>query len=171
MEATAQLEQSWVMSRRLFSGYHRPHEVVVGTGCLGNAGRCADRPLSKAPGTRRAPRPPARLPRPPLDDGLRTCLAYLENEPERYEEAAAFWHARWCRHARGLTLADALSARGAVQALADPGAVSAAEALRTLSAHHGLDEVAAVLGTWIAERGEEPVCVNPELRSTTGGIP
>jgi AhpD family alkylhydroperoxidase len=170
MEATVRLAQSWVMSRRLPSGYRqRPHEVVVGTRCLGYAGRCADRPLSEAPGTRRARRPPARLPRPPLEDGLRLCLAYLEDEPERYEEAAAFWHARWCRHARGLTLADALSAREAVRALAAPGAVSAAEALRTLSAHHGLDDVAAVLGIWIAERGEEPVRVNPKLRSTRGG--
>jgi AhpD family alkylhydroperoxidase len=101
---------------------------------VGGVGRCADRPLRQAPGTRRARRPP---------------------------EAAAFSHARWCRHARGLTLADALSAREAVQALADPGAVPGAEALQTLSAHYGLDDVAALLGTWIAERDQEPDCVDP----------
>jgi hypothetical protein len=94
---------------------------------VGGAGRCADRPLSEAPGTRRARRPPERRP-PLLDDGLR---------------------------------ADALSAREAVQALDDPGAVPAAEALQTLSAHYGLDDVAAVLGTWIAEWGQEPDRVDP----------
>jgi hypothetical protein len=125
----------------------------------GDAGRGADRRLGEAPGTRPG-RPPARLSRPPLDEGLRICLAYLEHEPESFETAAAFWHARWCRHARGLTLAGSLSALEAVQALAGPRAVSAAKALRTLSAHHGIDDVAAMLGTLIAERGEKPFRVD-----------
>jgi hypothetical protein len=38
-------------------------------------------------------------------------------------------------------------------ALADPEAVPATEALRTPNTHHWLDEVPAVLGSWIAQRG------------------
>ena len=102
----------------------------------------------------------ARLGRAPLDDELRTCLTYLEEAPERFEQAAVAWHARWSCAATQLTLADSLVALGAVQALAGPGSMPAADALRTLSTRHGLDEVAAVLSAWVG-RVSQPSMAYP----------
>ncbi|MBA2580123.1 MAG: hypothetical protein H0V03_04650 [Thermoleophilaceae bacterium] len=105
----------------------------------------------------------AGLGRAPLDDELKVCLAYLPEAPERFEQAAVAWHARWSCAARELTLADSLVALGAVQALAGPGSVPAADALRTLSTRHGLDEVAAVLAVWVA-MVPEPSSADPVSR-------
>jgi hypothetical protein len=88
MEGRVRLEQALAMSRGSDSSLVER--------ASGDAGRGADRRPGEAPGTRPG-RPPARLSRPPLDEGL-----------------------------------------------------------RIFSAHHGIDDVAAMLGTLIPERGEKP---------------
>ena len=84
-----------------------------------------------------------------LDDALVVCLAVLDEEPALYERVAATWHARWCTFLPKLTLADALVALKALEALPGPRGGDGARALRELSARHGLEEVAEVLDDWL----------------------
>jgi len=126
---------------------------------LGQLHRSPQRPVEHAAMSRRDGG--WRLDRVPLEDELRICLAYLQETPERFERAAVAWHARWSCAATQLTLADSLVALGAVQALAGPGSVPAADALRTLSTRHGLDEVVAVLAEWVGTV-PEPQIAHPE---------
>ena len=101
---------------------------------------------------RRRSRRGDRAPQPvPLDDELRNCLNCLVEAPARYERAAVAWHARWCRAAPALTLAEAMSGLEAVQARAsgESEATRAAKALSALSGRHGLPAVAAVLTGWV----------------------
>jgi hypothetical protein len=65
--------------------------------------------------------------------------------PERYERAAARWHARFVLEAPGIGLTESLVALSAVQALRDPQNELAARTLLQLADNHGLSAVAAVL--------------------------
>ncbi len=128
---------------------HAVHGAAEVLGALQRQARQAPTVVAVTAGRRR---PLERLPRAPLDDALRICLGYLEEEPERFEPAAVVWHARWCMHAPELTFAEAISTLEAVQALRGPSATHAAHTLQILSDRHGLDEVAVVLAHWIAAR-------------------
>jgi hypothetical protein len=56
-----------------------------------------------------------------------------------------------------LTLADAVRARRAVDALAGPDAVPAARSLRALFDRHGLHDLADVLERWLDGRADSEV--------------
>jgi len=58
-------------------------------------------------------------------------------------------HAHWCLCVPQLTLADAVRARRAVDALAGPDAVPAAGSLRALFDRHGLHDLADALERWL----------------------
>lgn len=84
-----------------------------------------------------------------LADNLIRCLGLLADEPARFARAAASWHAHWCLCVPQLTLADAVRARRAVDALAGPDAVPAARSLRALFDRHGLHDLADALERWL----------------------
>jgi hypothetical protein len=91
-------------------------------------------------------------PRVSLADELATCLDMLEEDPERFEQAATSWHARWCSVIADLTLADAHTALTALEALAGPNGTDAARVLRYLCARHGQRGTSEVLERWIEHR-------------------
>lgn len=84
-----------------------------------------------------------------LADNLIRCLGLLADEPARFARAAASWHAHWCLCVPQLTLADAVRARRAVDALAGPDAVPAARSLRALFDRHGSHDLADALERWL----------------------
>ena len=84
-----------------------------------------------------------------LADELAQCLRTLEEEPGRFEVAAAAWHARWCIDLPTLTLTEAQTA---LQAIGGPAGAEAAKVLRYLCLRHGQAGTAEVLERWIAER-------------------
>ena len=84
-----------------------------------------------------------------LADGWIRCLGLLTDDPARFARAAAIWHARWCLGVPQLTLADAVRARQAVDALAGPHAVPAARSLRALFDRHGSQNLADTLEGWL----------------------
>jgi hypothetical protein len=84
-----------------------------------------------------------------LADNLIRCLVLLADEPARFARAATSWHAHWCLCVPQLTLADAVRARRAVDALAGPDAVPAARSLRALFDRHGLHDLADALERWL----------------------
>jgi hypothetical protein len=102
-----------------------------------------------ASGRRRA-RPATR--RLSLADDLARCLRMLDEDPGRFEIAAAAWHARWCIDLATLTLTDAQTALTALQAIAGPAGADAAGVLRYLCKLHDQRGTAEVLDRWIAER-------------------
>jgi len=87
-----------------------------------------------------------------LADELARCLRALEEEPGRFEVAAAAWHARWCIDLPTLTLTEAQTALSALQAMAGPTGADAAKVLRYLCVLHGQRGTPLVLERWIAER-------------------
>jgi hypothetical protein len=88
-----------------------------------------------------------------LADELAECLRAVDQEPARFEVAAAAWHARWCIELPTMTLAEAQTALTALQAIAGPTGADAAKVLRDLCLRHGQAGTAEVLERWIAERG------------------
>jgi hypothetical protein len=76
-------------------------------------------------------------------------LGLLADEPARFARAATNWHADCCLCVPDLTLADAVRARRAVDALAGPDAVAAARSLRALFDRHGLHDLADALESWL----------------------
>ena len=92
-----------------------------------------------------------------LADNLLRCLGLLADEPARFAGAATSWHAHWCLCVPQLTLADAVRARRAVDALAGPDAVPAARSLRALFDRHGLHDLADVLERWLDGRADSEV--------------
>jgi hypothetical protein len=93
----------------------------------------------------------AELPKVPLADALSLLLLALDEQPWRFETAAARWHARLCNAAR-LTLPEAQLALAALQALAGQGAVSGGQALLAICEEHGLDDAVEVLDVWLKAR-------------------
>lgn len=85
-------------------------------------------------------------------DELALCLTMLDQDPERFERAAASWHARWCSDLADLTLVDAHTALTALESLAGPNGTDAARVLRYLCVRHGQRAVPEVLECWIAQR-------------------
>jgi hypothetical protein len=91
-------------------------------------------------------------PRVSVADELALCLSMLDQDPGRFERAAASWHARWCGDLADLTLVDAHTALAALESLAGPNATDAARVLRYLCVRHGQRAVPEVLERWIAKR-------------------
>jgi hypothetical protein len=91
-----------------------------------------------------------------LADALAACLTLLDHDPERFQHAAASWHARWCVDAAPVTLVETHTALTALESLAGPNRADAARVLRYVCATHGQPGIAAVLDSWIAQRGERP---------------
>ena len=87
-----------------------------------------------------------------LADELTNCLALLEDDPERFQCAAASWHARWCIDLAPLTLTESQTALTALQAIAGPRGAAAADVLRSLCLLHGQRGTPEVLERWIAQR-------------------
>jgi hypothetical protein len=90
------------------------------------------------------------LPHAPLPEALAICLDMVGSA--RYERAAISWHTRFCAYAPGLTFADAQAALTALAAFPDSSRSAAAAQLATLTRRYGLDEVADVVDSWLAER-------------------
>ena len=90
------------------------------------------------------------LPHAPLPEALAICLDMVGSE--RYERAAISWHTRFCAYAPGLTFADAQAVLTALAAFPDSSRIDAAAQLATLTRRYGLDEVADVVDSWLAER-------------------
>ena len=99
-------------------------------------------------------RSPAESARPQVSvaDELTLCLTMLDQDPERFERAAASWHARWCSGLADLTLVDAHTALTALESLAGPNGADAARVLRYLCVRHGQRAVPEVLERWIVRR-------------------
>jgi hypothetical protein len=93
-------------------------------------------------------------PRVSVADELALCLTMLDQDPERFERAAASWHARWCSDLADLTLVDAHTALTALESLAGPNGPDAARVLRYLCVRHGQRAVPEVLERWIAKRAD-----------------
>jgi hypothetical protein len=93
----------------------------------------------------------AELPKVALADALALLLLALEEQPWRFDLAAARWHARLCHEAR-LTLPEAQLSLAALQALGGSSAVGAGHALGAICRAHGLGDVAGVLGAWLDAR-------------------
>ena len=70
----------------------------------------------------------------------------------RYERAAISWHTRFCAYAPGLSFADAQATLAALAAFPGPRRVAAAAQLAFLSRRYGLDDVAEVVDSWVADR-------------------
>lgn len=87
-----------------------------------------------------------------LADELAQCLRAVNEEPARFEVAAAAWHARWCIDLPTLTLTEAQTALTALQAIAGPTGADAAKVLRYLCLLHGQRDTPVVLERWIAGR-------------------
>ena len=83
---------------------------------------------------------------------LTSCLALLEEDPERFPFAAASWHARWCIDLAPLTLTESQTALTALQAVPGPRGTDAAAVLRYLCLLHGQRGTPDVLERWIAQR-------------------
>jgi hypothetical protein len=90
-----------------------------------------------------------------LADELANCLTTLEQDPERFQCAAARWHDLWCIDLETLTLTEAQTALTALQALAGPRCREAAGILRYLCLLHGQRETPDVLERWIARREQQ----------------
>jgi len=90
------------------------------------------------------------LPRVALHEALEILLEW-RGEP-RFDAAAVAWHARLAGHAPQLTLDDAERALAALERLGGPSPAVGALALQALCERYGLDEVASVLGEWLAQR-------------------
>jgi hypothetical protein len=90
-----------------------------------------------------------------LADDLAHCLTTLRQDPERFQRAAAGWHARWCIDLEPLTLTEAQTALTALRALDGPSSADAARVLRYLCLLHGQRETPEVLERWIAWRERE----------------
>jgi hypothetical protein len=90
------------------------------------------------------------LPHAPLPEALAICLDMVGSK--RYERAAISWHTRFCAYAPGLTFADAHATLEALAAFPDFRRVAAAAQLAFLSRRYGLDDVAEVVDSWVAER-------------------
>jgi hypothetical protein len=87
-----------------------------------------------------------------LAEELIDCLTLLEVDPERFERAAASWHARWCIDLAPLTLSESQTALTALRAIAGPRGTDAAGVLRNLCRLHGQRGTPEVLERWIAQR-------------------
>lgn len=88
----------------------------------------------------------------PLPEALTACLELLETDQERFERAALLWHARLCRHAPGLGLAEARAVLDALRALAMPNWRRGAHELALLCAQAELKDVAEALQRWRDDR-------------------
>jgi hypothetical protein len=107
-------------------------------------------------------------PRVSVADELAACLTMLDDYPERFERAAASWHARWCSGLEDLTLVDAHTALTALESLSGPNGTDAARVLRYLCVEHGQRATAEVLERWIARRepGTVPTAMGGEVAAT-----
>ena len=85
-------------------------------------------------------------------DELTDCLTLLVVDPERFERAAASWHARWCIDLASLTLTESQRALTALGAIAGPRGTDAAGVLRKLCLLHRQRGTPQVLERWIAQR-------------------
>lgn len=82
-----------------------------------------------------------------LPNALALTLLIGEETPERYERAAARWHALFVQEAKGIGLAESQLALAALAALVGPGAEAAAATLAQLARSFGVIGIEAVLGT------------------------
>jgi hypothetical protein len=87
-----------------------------------------------------------------LADELARCLTMLEDDPERFDRAAARWHSRWCIDLAPLTLIEMQTALTALEAIAGSRGTEAAGVLRYLCLLHGQRQTPEVLERWIAQR-------------------
>jgi hypothetical protein len=90
----------------------------------------------------------AELPKAALADALALLLLAVDQQPWRFDGAAARWHGLLCAEVR-LTLAEAQLALAALQAPAGPGALGGGQALVAVCSAHGLDDVVGVLDVWL----------------------
>jgi hypothetical protein len=102
-------------------------------------------PTVAAYGSRRA------TPKVPLEDELSMCLAMAEQDPGRYQRAAASWQARWCVELTTLSVAETHTTMTLLRAIAGPRGTEAARALRYLCLVHGQYGAAEVLRRWLEE--------------------
>jgi hypothetical protein len=82
-----------------------------------------------------------------LPNALALTLLIGEESPERYERAAARWHALFVFEAKGIGLAESQLALAALAALVGPSAEAAAATLAQLARSFGVVSIEAVLGT------------------------
>jgi hypothetical protein len=150
------------MSRFASSGHARIVAVITPEGGLRGITSAA---LGAGTGGR------APMPRPNLVDALTSCLAMLEEDPERFQRAAVVWHARWCTLIPALTLAEAHAALAALEALPGRHAGDGAQTLRALCDRHGLPEVAAVLDAWAVRRETIGVLPWPRTAQSASNTP
>jgi ABC-type sulfate transport system permease component len=80
-----------------------------------------------------------------LPNALALTLLIGEESPERYERAAARWHALFVFEAKGISLAESQFALAALAALVGPGAESAAATLAHLARTFGVNGVEVLL--------------------------
>jgi hypothetical protein len=80
-----------------------------------------------------------------LPNALALTLLIGEESPERYERAAARWHALFVFEAKGIGLAESQLALAALAALVGPGAEAAAVTLAHLARTFGVNGVEALL--------------------------
>lgn len=95
--------------------------------------------------SRRAMPAVARL---PLPEALEACLAEIDDQPSRYEQAALVWHARLVLSAPNLQFGEARTVLNALTELATPNRQRAAARLARICAQAGLDDVVLVLERW-----------------------
>jgi hypothetical protein len=82
-----------------------------------------------------------------LPNALALTLLIGEESPERYERAAARWHALFVFEAKGIGLAESQLALAALAALVGPGSEAAAATLAQLARTLGVIGIEAVLDT------------------------
>jgi hypothetical protein len=82
-----------------------------------------------------------------LPNALALTLLIGEESPERYERAAARWHALFVFEAKGISLAESQLVLAALAAVVGPGAEAAAATLAQLARGFGVNGIEAVLHT------------------------
>jgi hypothetical protein len=80
-----------------------------------------------------------------LTDALALCAMLAENDLERFDRAAARWHARYVLDLPAVTIAESQLVLASVAALAGPRPAAAREALVTLSEARRLHGFASAL--------------------------
>ena len=93
----------------------------------------------------------AEIPKVALADALALPLLALDEQPWRFDIAAARGHGRLCTEAQ-LTLEEAQLALAGLHALGGPGATAGAEALSALCELHGLKDSMEALDRWVSRR-------------------
>lgn len=80
-----------------------------------------------------------------LADALALCLLMAEQNPERFDRAAARWHARLVLETSGMGIAESQLALGAAASLLTSSRAEGAETLRGLARRYRVASVDAAL--------------------------